>query len=511
MNPKEGISPDHTFAWEELSQIAKNKLPLLEKQSYSKEFGNIIADFSRTELGGDVLNHLISLAEESNLPHDRKLLMQAGILNTTEHRRVSHTHLRKFSTLDPISAQAKSQRDRMFDLVNQVLNSTITSSTGKSFSHIVNIGIGGSDLGPAMATAALEDYKTQLTCHFVSNVDAAGILDVMQVCPPESTLLVISSKTFTTQETMLNAQAAKSWLEQHLGKKESAKHCIAVTANPERAIAWGIVPELILSFDESVGGRFSIWSSIGVSLAFAIGTHHFTELLKGAEAMDQHFFTENFSDNIPVLLALHGIWNRNFRNRNTLAIIPYAERLKRFPSYLQQLDMESNGKCVNRNNQPLLYKTSPCIFGSSGTNAQHAFMQMMHQGTDCIPTEFIGFINQNNQIDIHQQILLTNLVAQAEALAYGEYNKNNCQNFPGNTPSVMLLFDELNPYNLGSLLALYEHKIFVQGSIWNINSFDQYGVELGKKLTKKYLENNEQESEPEILSLIKKKTKWKWQ
>lgn len=503
MMSRKSIKPTDTSAWKALQKLADIRSQKLndEKSQYFLE--GFLADFTRTEVKGEIKSRLLDLAKECGLHSHIEEMLSGDLVNLTENRAVGHIFLRSHTFQNIFTAKAQRELKRMSVLCEDILMGKKVSSTGEAFTHMVNIGIGGSDLGPAMASTALKDYHTHLKVAFVSNVDAAGILDIMEEFPAERTLFIISSKTFTTQESLQNADSAKEWLRKSLKKEDVSAHFFGVTASPQTAESWGILPENILEFWDWVGGRFSIWSSIGFSLALSIGWENFQDFLKGAAAMDTHFLETPWEENIPILLALHGIWNRNFRHRPTLACLPYAERLRLFPSYLQQLDMESNGKNIDVEGKHISYKTAPVLWGSSGTNSQHAYMQMMHQGTDVVPAEFIGFIRQKNQIESHQEKLLANMVAQAEALAYGEepIPEKKHQYFRGETPSVILLFDVLNPYYLGMLLSLYEHKIFVQGSIWNINSFDQFGVELGKKLAKNYL--TQEDHIPGIFSYIK--------
>ena len=403
------------------------------------------------------------------------------------------TGLRVNSAIDDAISffQARSLSDRAGDLsvlkdsIDQGVSSVETAVAGiEAITDIVNIGIGGSDLGPRMVTHALKHYRVpSLRCHFVANIDPTDIFETLERLNPETTLFVIASKSFATQETLTNAKAARDWL-MHTFQDAVAieKHCVAVSANPEKATAFGIHPDNVFAFWDFVGGRYSLWSAIGLPIALSIGMKNFRELLAGAHEMDQHFLHTELHKNLPVLLGLVGIWYRNFHHTASHAILPYAQSLALFPDYLQQLDMESNGKQITRDGEKIPYATGPVIWGGQGTNGQHAFHQLLHQGTDLIPVDFILF--KEGSTPLHQQHLdlYANGIAQAEALLIGHKAKESYQQTEGNRPSTTLLINKLTPRTLGSLLALYEHKVFTQSVIWDINAFDQWGVELGKKL-----------------------------
>jgi glucose-6-phosphate isomerase len=378
--------------------------------------------------------------------------------------------------------------------------------SGKEITDVVNIGIGGSDLGPVMVVSALKHFKTRLNVHFVSNVDGNHIAEVLKNLDADKTLFIIASKTFTTQETMTNAESAKSWFLKNGKQADVAKHFVALSTNKESVKKFGIAEENIFEFWDWVGGRYSLWSAIGLSIVLAVGYENFEKLLKGANETDLHFQEADFKNNVPVLMALFGIWYRNFYDAGSYAILPYSQYLDRFSAYLQQGDMESNGKCVDRNGEFVEYETGPIIWGEPGTNGQHAFYQLIHQGTELIPADFIAYAKSCNNLSDHQEILLANFFAQTEALAFGktevevraELEKSglpkeeierliNYKVFHGNTPTNSFIFNELTPFSLGQMIALYEHKIFVQGIIWNLFSFDQFGVELGKVLAGKIL------------------------
>lgn len=430
-------------------------------------------------------------------------------INSTEGRAVLHTALRNQSG-KPVVVDGKDvmpdvnhELDKMRQISDDIRSGRWLGHTGKRISDVVNIGIGGSDLGPAMVTGALKAYhQRDLNVHFVSNVDSAHLLDTVASLDPERVLFIIVSKTFTTQETMANAQSARRWLLQHINDTAAvAKHFVAVSTNANAVLEFGIARDNILGFWDWVGGRYSLWSTVGLPIALAIGIENFEGLLSGAYQMDEHFRTAPLEQNMPVILALLGIWYRNFVGASSYAVLPYSQRLNRLSAYLQQLDMESNGKSTRKNGEPVDYDTGPIIWGEPGTNGQHAFYQLIHQGTEIIPCDFLIAAQGDQPNDEHHDILTANFIAQTEALMRGKTEAEARAEllaadmdveqqdqlaphkvFPGNRPSNSILFRKLTPETLGSLIALYEHKVFVQGVIWNINSFDQWGVELGKQL-----------------------------
>jgi glucose-6-phosphate isomerase len=376
------------------------------------------------------------------------------------------------------------------NLSEDIRNGSFRGHTNQVFTDIVNIGIGGSDLGPKMVCSALREYCIDtIRVHFIANVDGAEIRLLLNNLNSETTLFIIASKTFTTQETMLNANTAATWLSKtlKLSKPWASNHMIGVTSDRERARAQGINDANIITFSPDIGGRYSLWSGIGLSIAISIGFERFSELIEGGAVMDHHFRTAPLSANMPVIMALLGIWYGNFLDVQSQAIVPYCERLNLLPSFLQQLDMESNGKTTNRAGQPIDYRTGPIIWGQTGTNGQHAFFQLLHQGQHLIPVDFVAIRKDRTSSPEAHNLLLLNMIAQAAALALGEQSVDAHKNYPGNRPSSILILEELNPRNLGMLIALYEHKVFASGAIWNINSFDQWGVELGKKLTQQLL------------------------
>ncbi len=480
-------------------------------KKFSILFEDTLFDFSKNRINDTTLALLVQLAHECKLDEAIKAMYSGEKINQTEDRQVLHIALRNQSNR-PILVDGK---DIMPD-VNAVLakmekfsNSIISEEwkgyTGKAITDIVNIGIGGSDLGPVMVTEALKTYKTRLNLHFVSNIDGTHLAETLKIVDPETTLFLVASKTFTTQETMTNAHSARAWfLESGAKEDDIAKHFAALSTNAKDVAAFGIDTENMFEFWDWVGGRYSLWSAIGLSISLGIGFDNFKQLLAGAHATDNHFETTPFEENIPVILGLLGVWYINFFNAETQAILPYDQYLHRFAAYFQQGDMESNGKHVDRNGNTVDYETGPVIWGEPGTNGQHAFYQLIHQGTRLIPCDFIAPAQSLNPIGNHHPILLSNFFAQTEALMNGktqeevekelkEAGKSDSEIaelapfkvFDGNRPTNSILLKKVTPFSLGSLIAMYEHKIFVQGVIWNIFSFDQWGVELGKQLAQK--------------------------
>lgn len=461
---------------------------------YALQVGDIYCDYSKNLLTPTILDHLIAWAQSAQVSARAAALMQGEKINTSENRPALHTALRRDPTRplmvdgQDVMPEIAAQRAKMGQIVQKLQQGLWFGATGKAIDTVVHIGIGGSDLGPAMAVEALMSYRrTTLQLHFVSNVDPVAISSVLDQCDPATTLFIISSKSFTTPESLANAQVARSWLQQKLGTNAVEPHWIAVTANPEKAQAFGIDPQHILSFAAWVGGRYSIWSTIGLPLAILIGMEQFEQFLAGARLMDEHFLTAPLSKNMPVLLALLGAWSIHFCDMPTIAILPYAQGLRRLPDYLQQLDMESNGKHVRLDGKSVSYSTGPVVWGQAGTNGQHAFYQLLHQGTHAIAIDFILVAqNQTAYPDLHRQ-LLANGIAQAQAMMQGRLDStlSPMEVMEGNKPSNTILLKALTPSALGQLLALYEHKVFVQGVLWELNSFDQPGVELGKLLAKR--------------------------
>jgi glucose-6-phosphate isomerase len=464
------------------------------------QWDGVLFDYSRHLVSEQTLSLLMDLARQQDVEGWREKMFKGEAINVTEERSVLHTALRRPADQplsigdEDITGFVHQVLDQMKAFCGEIHSGARTGYTGKKIDTIVNIGIGGSDLGPYMVCEALKPWKVEgISSYFVSNVDGTHIAETLKYLNPETTLFLIASKTFTTQETMANAHTAREWFLEAAGQTGGAieKHFAALSTNIEAVTDFGISQENIFPFKDWVGGRYSLWSAIGLSIALTIGFDKFRELLDGAYAADTHFRTAPLEENIPVLMALLGVWYRNFWGASSMAILPYDQYLHRFPAFLQQLDMESNGKRVTREGAEISYDTGPVIFGEPGTNGQHAFYQLIHQGTEMIPCDFIAPKKTQNQLGEHHTLLLANMVAQAEALAYGrtlEEAKGNTQKvFEGNRPSSILLFDEMTPYHLGQLIALYEHKVFVQGIIWELNSFDQFGVELGKELAKSIL------------------------
>ena len=469
------------------------------------QLGDILLDYSKNIIDENTLQLLFQLAEQSNLSQWIEALFSGEKINHTEDRAVLHTALRAPSSNSPspLGQEIQQELDRIREFSEQLRNKQWFGVTQQAITDIVNIGIGGSDLGPKMVTEALAPYVTDsLKLHFVSNIDENHLYDTLKTLNPETTLFIVSSKSFTTLETRLNAKTARKWLLNTLGSTQSLQqHFVAVTANPEAAVNFGFHPERILHIWDWVGGRYSLWSAIGLPIAIAIGMSHFEQLLQGAHEMDLHFRQTPVQENMPVILALLGIWYDNFFDASNHAILPYDEHMKSFPAYLQQADMESNGKSIDRAGNRVNYRTGPVIFGEIGIRGQHAFYQLLHQGTQFIPADFLVAMENKKNNKQHHRALLANVFAQAEALMRGrteqeareEMQKQGLPEqkinsllpyriFDGNKPSNTLLYKTTDAKTLGALIALYEHKIFVQGVIWNINSFDQWGVELGKQL-----------------------------
>jgi glucose-6-phosphate isomerase len=517
------INPVETRSWQKLtahylSMQAVTMRELFEEdpdrfKKFSLRFEDILIDYSKNIVIEETLAALIELANECELGHAIHSMFHGDRINQTENRSVLHIALRNRSNTPMITdgkdvmPEVNKVLSQMKTFADQLQSGSWKGYSGKAITDIVNIGIGGSDLGPYMVTEALRPYWKNIQPHFVSNVDGTHIAETLKKVDPETTLFIIASKTFTTQETMTNAESAKKWfLEKTEGKGDVAKHFVAVSTNTKSVTEFGIKAENMFVFWDWVGGRYSLWSSIGLSIACTIGYDNFIQMLEGAHAMDNHFKNEPFEKNIPVLLALIGIWYGNFFDASSEAILPYDQYLHRFAAYFQQGNMESNGKSVDRNGQPVFYQTGPVIWGEPGTNGQHAFYQLIHQGTKIIPCDFLAPAMSHNPLDDHHEKLLSNFFAQTEALMQGkteeevvvELSKSGMDKeemefhipyrvFSGNKPTNSILFKIMTPRTLGSLIAMYEHKIFVQGVIWNVFSFDQWGVELGKVLAKKIL------------------------
>jgi glucose-6-phosphate isomerase len=494
------------------------------QNEFSLEFNDLFFDYSKNLLDQQAFNNLIELAHQTGLKSAINAQFSGDVINVTENRSVLHTALRAKANSEilidgkNIMVDIQLVKNQMKDFCSQVINGHWKGYTGKTITDVVNIGIGGSDLGPVMVTEALKAYKNHLNIHFVSNVDGTHISETLKKLNPETTLFLIASKTFTTQETMANAFSARNWfLAQAEEIKYVSKHFVAMSTNKIEVEKFGIDAQNMFVFWDWVGGRYSLWSAIGLSIALSIGFENFELLLSGANEMDVHFSRASFEKNIPVILALLGIWYTQFFNASTHAILPYDQYMHRFAAYFQQGDMESNGKSVDRNGNRVTYPTGPVIWGEPGTNGQHAFYQLIHQGTQLIPADFIAPAITHNKIGNHHTLLMSNFFAQTEALMNGKTKKevdielekaglsteqinklSPFKVFEGNKPTNSILVKQITPKTLGSLIAMYEHKIFVQGIIWNIFSYDQWGVELGKQLANSILP--ELESDQEINS-----------
>ncbi|MDD9339835.1 MAG: glucose-6-phosphate isomerase [Providencia heimbachae] len=525
------INPSQTAAWRALEQhfaqmkdVHMRDLFAQDKDRFTKFSatfdGQILVDFSKNRITQETLDKLLALAKETELKDAINSMFKGEKINRTEDRAVLHTALRNREN-SPIYVDGKDVMpdvnavlEKMHKFSERIIGGEWKGFTGKAITDVVNIGIGGSDLGPFMVTEALRPYKNHLNMHFVSNVDGTQIAETLKKLNPETTLFLIASKTFTTQETMTNAHSARDWLlATAKDEKQIAKHFVALSTNAEQVAEFGIDTNNMFEFWDWVGGRYSLWSAIGLSIILSVGYDNFVQLLDGAYAMDKHFTETELENNIPVLLALIGIWYNNFFGSETEAILPYDQYMHRFAAYFQQGNMESNGKYIDRSGNPVSYQTGPIIWGEPGTNGQHAFYQLIHQGTKMIPCDFIAPAMTHNQLGDHHEKLLSNFFAQTEALAFGKTREvvdaefaaqgkkvedmeyvAPYKVFEGNRPTNSILLKEITPYSLGALIAMYEHKIFTQGAILNIFTFDQWGVELGKQLASRILpelENSE--------------------
>ncbi len=516
------VDPTRTAAWKALlahhDEVADLQMRELFRDDperaarFSLTLGDLLFDFSKNRITDQTASLLTQLCEECGVRSWITRMFSGDPINETESRAVLHTALRnrgeRTVTVDGVDVMPDVRRvlSQMRGFASSVREGTWTGYTGRAITDVVNIGIGGSDLGPVMVTEALRPYWQQgLRAHFVSNVDGTHLSEVLRQVQPETTLFIVASKTFTTQETLTNARSARRWLVDRLGTEEAvAKHFVALSTNRNAVVEFGIDPENMFEFWDWVGGRYSLWSAIGLSIAVVVGMEQFEELLAGAYEVDEHFRTAPLRENIPVVMAVLGIWYHNFFGAASHAVLPYDQYLHRFPAYLQQADMESNGKSASRDGALITgYSTGPIVWGEPGTNGQHAFFQLLHQGTHLVPCDFIVAAQSHNPMGQHHDILVANCIAQAEALMRGktadeareELEKAGAsadrvaalvphKTFPGNRPSNTFMVESLTPRALGRLIALYEHKIFVQGVIWNIYSFDQWGVELGKQLAK---------------------------
>jgi len=517
------INPTETAAWKKLqahyttiqnaSMTAMFEADASRTEKFHLKWNDFIVDYSKNRINQETMSLLLELANETGLKDAIADYFGGAIINQTENRAVLHTALRAKESavinVDGINVMPEvyAVKNKVKNFTNEITTGKRTGYTGKPFTDIVNIGIGGSDLGPVMAVEALQFYKNHLNVHFASNVDGDHVNEIIKKLNPETTLFVIVSKTFTTQETLTNSETIKAWFLQSASQEDVAKHFVAVSTNIQKVTEFGINPDNVFPMWDWVGGRFSLWSAVGLSISLAVGFENFNDLLLGANEMDEHFKTTDFDKNIPVTLALLSVWYNNFFGAESEALIPYTQYLQKLAPYLQQGTMESNGKSVGRDGKPVNYETGTIIWGEPGTNAQHAFFQLIHQGTKLIPSDFIGFVKPLYGDEDHHDKLMSNFFAQTEALMNGksaaqvqaEFDKQGLSTaqasvllpfkvFSGNKPTNTILIQKLTPKTLGSLIAMYEHKIFVQGIIWNIFSFDQWGVELGKQLANTILD-----------------------
>lgn len=522
------INPTETEAWIKLREHFENIQYQSTKElfvndsnraeKFSIEWEDFFVDFSKNNWTEETISLLIELANEVELKDAIAKYFSGDTINATENRAVLHTALRaKNSPVivdgESIASVIEATKQKIKTFTNQVISGERKGFTGKPFTDVVNIGIGGSDLGPAMVVEALQYYSNHLNVHFISNVDGDHVQEVLKKVNPETTLFIVASKTFTTQETLTNAETVRKWFLQIASENDIAQHFAAVSTNISKVTEFGIAKDNIFPMWDWVGGRFSLWSAVGLSIALGVGYDNFEQLLHGANEMDEHFKNTPFEKNIPIVLALLSIWHNNFFGAETEALIPYTQYLQKLAPYLQQGIMESNGKSIGRNGFPVNYQTGTIVWGEPGTNSQHAFFQLIHQGTKLIPTDFIGFIKPLYGEQDHHNKLMSNFFAQTEALLMGktkeqviaefaaqgksEYEVRDLipfKVFEGDKPTNTILIDQLTPASLGKLVALYEHKIFVQGVIWNIFSYDQWGVELGKQLANSILVDIETKS-----------------
>lgn len=519
----QNTNPTKTLAWQNLQKHFQEMNTASMKEMFANDttrttkfnfqWNDFVVDYSKNIIDQETMSLLLELAKEVHLEEAIAKYFGGDIINQTENRAVLHTALRAKESanikVDGINVipEVFEVKNKIKDFTNEIVSGAKKGYTDKPFTDIVNIGIGGSDLGPVMVVEALQYYKNHLNVHFVSNVDGDHVNEVIKKLNPETTLFVIVSKTFTTQETLTNSETIKEWFLKSASQEDVAKHFVAVSTNLQKVTEFGINPDNVFPMWDWVGGRFSLWSAVGLSISLAVGFDNYDELLNGAHEMDEHFKTADFDNNIPVVLALLSVWYNNFFGAESEALIPYTQYLQKLAPYLQQGTMESNGKSVGRDGKPVDYQTGTIIWGEPGTNSQHAFFQLIHQGTKLIPTDFIGFVKPLYGNDDHHDKLMSNFFAQTEALMNGktkeqvqaEFDKQGLSEekakyllpfkvFTGNKPTNTILIQKLTPKSLGSLVALYEHKIFVQGIIWNIFSYDQWGVELGKQLANSILD-----------------------
>lgn len=513
---KSGVNKSR--AWKKLERHCKKMKKLHMRELFEKDnsraskfsiqLESLLFDYSKNRITEKTMAYLIDLAKSRGLEDKIKAMFSGERINITENRAVLHTALRNRANTpvyvdgENVMVKINEVLAKMRKFSEAVRFGEFKGHTGKKLNNIVNIGIGGSDLGPKMAVEALKKYKAKdINTYFISNIDGTACAEVLNKIDPETTLFIVASKTFTTVETLTNAKTCRKWLVDALGEHAVSKHFVALSTNTQKVKEFGIDPENMFEFWDFVGGRYSMWSAIGLSIAIAVGMDNFEKMLDGAYAMDMHFLHTDFAHNIPVILALLGIWNSNFFGLRSNALVPYDQYLSLIPAYMQQLEMESNGKFVSMGNDFIKYNTGTVLFGGPGTDVQHSFFQMLHQGTTPIPVDFIIPAISHNEIGEHHEILVSNVLAQGEALMRGKTVKEAAaelaakgknkeevnflkkfKSFPGNNPSNTIVFKKIDPYALGMLVAMYEHKVFVQGVIWDIDSFDQFGVELGKEM-----------------------------
>lgn len=513
---KSGVNKSR--AWKKLERHCKKMKKLHMRELFEKDnnraskfsiqLESLLFDYSKNRITEKTMAYLIDLAKSRGLEDKIKAMFSGERINITENRAVLHTALRNRANTpvyvdgENVMVKINEVLAKMRKFSEAVRFGEFKGHTGKKLTNIVNIGIGGSDLGPKMAVEALKKYKAKdINTYFISNIDGTACAEVLNKIDPETTLFIVASKTFTTVETLTNAKTCRKWLVDALGEHAVSKHFVALSTNTQKVKEFGIDPENMFEFWDFVGGRYSMWSAIGLSIAIAVGMDNFEKMLDGAYAMDMHFLHTDFAHNIPVILALLGIWNSNFFGLRSNALVPYDQYLSLIPAYMQQLEMESNGKFVSMDNDFIKYNTGTVLFGGPGTDVQHSFFQMLHQGTTPIPVDFIIPAISHNEIGEHHEILVSNVLAQGEALMRGKTVKEAAaelaakgkskeevnflkkfKSFPGNNPSNTIVFKKIDPYALGMLVAMYEHKVFVQGVIWDIDSFDQFGVELGKEM-----------------------------
>ncbi|NCT41682.1 MAG: glucose-6-phosphate isomerase [Alphaproteobacteria bacterium] len=473
---------EHAEAMKDVSILSLFKGSENRFDNFHTTFEGLFFDYSKHHASYETMDMLFDLARARKLEQARSAMFHGEPINNTEERAVLHTALRG-SVAKSLMVDGENVSKFVKDTLAQIKQISEDIRGNEAITDIVNIGVGGSDLGGRLVCDALLDHQSGPEVHFLANIDGYGVSHLLKKIKPESTIFIISSKSFTTLETMTNANTVREWFVREYSESAIEHHFYAVSNNKDAATEFGISEDKILPLRDWIGGRFSVWSAIGLPIAVAIGFDGFKSFLDGAHAMDMHFKTAPMEQNIPIIMGLLGVWYNNFEGHNLHCILPYTKNLRRFSAYIQQLDMESNGKSVTRDGNRVDYATGPAVFGEPGTNGQHAFFQLMHQGTQIIPSDFIAFITPNHNLNQHHYNLLGNILAQAQAFVHGSKNEEQPhRNFDGSRPCSVILLDKLDAYHLGMLMALYEHKVFVQGIIWDINSFDQWGVELGKKL-----------------------------